>query len=578
LIFATCEFKLNLNIKASSSKRGIYELAEICAARGVKYAVLSPGSRCAPLILAFARNKTIRCFSIIDERSAGFFALGIAKATQTPVVLVCTSGSALLNYGPAIAEAFYSDVPLLIISADRPEEYIDIQDGQSIRQFEVFRNFVKFSCQLRGEINSEEEFRINEEILHHAIDSGLLPNCGPVHVNIPFHEPLYQLAEKQFLLRQHSMKATAIEKHENEVLSEIKFTGKKVMVIAGQSNGSGNLVLILEQFCKRFNWVVLTESLSNLQSDLFISNFNDVLAFADKEGIEKLLPDVMITFGNGIVSKSLKKLLRIRKPLKHIHIDKAGRNIDTYFSLSKVVCSEPYDFFKTVYEELNLEVEQQFFYQNWRNFSNVTEHRKNEILSTSAYSDLKAFEKVIQKIPGNSHLHFANSMAVRYGNLFADKIKPGIQIFSNRGVSGIDGCVSTAVGNAVVTSSLVFLITGDLAYQYDSNALWNQYTGKNLRIIILNNSGGGIFYFVDGTDAIPELEEWFVTKNANTAKFKAIEYGLDYFECFDLKGIDDIWPDFTADNGKSKILEIFTDSNQSSEVYKSYLKQLKTII
>lgn len=553
-------------------------MAAICAARGVKHAVLSPGSRCAPLTLAFTRNKDIRCYSIIDERSAAFFALGIAKATQAPVVMICTSGSALLNYGPALAEAFYSDVPLLVISADRPAEFIDIQDGQSIRQPGVFLNFVKHSCELNGEINSEDEFRLNEEILNQAIDYCTFPNAGPVHVNIPFHEPLYQLAAPEFVLRDFSINAENSHPEVAETLSHIDFTGKKVMVIAGQSTGSRSLVMRLEQLCKRFNWVVLTESLSNLQSDLFVSNFNDVLSFADKEGIEKLLPDVIITFGNGVVSKTLKKILRSRKLLIHYHLDVSGRNVDTYFSLNETICCEPLNFFTQIEEQLSLEVGQQFFYQNWKNFSNVTALRRNEILSNLGFSDLKAFEKFISKIPGQSHLHFANSMAVRYGNLFADKIKPGIRIDSNRGVSGIDGCVSTAVGNAASTESLVFLLTGDLAFQYDSNAFWNQHIRNNLRIIIINNSGGGIFYLVDGTDEIAELEQWFVTRNTNTAKFKAMEFGLDYFECFDLKGIDDIWQDFMDLSGKSKVLEIFTDSNQSSQVYKSYVKQLKTII
>lgn len=559
----------------NTPKSHIPAIAEICAAHGVQTAILCPGSRCAPLVTAFSRNTEISCHSVVDERSAAFIALGIAEESGRPVVLICTSGSALLNFAPAIAEAFYKRIPLVIISADRPADKIDQQDGQTLRQIDVFRNFIRASFSLNGDCTEKSEIRHAFRIVNRAFQEALGIPQGPVHLNIAFREPLYDVitspADADII--EFTPYSPVPDEHSLLKHKMLLSGSEKILILAGAGHPADDLSEACVEFARQTGAVILCEPGSNFPKDSGIVNFNEILAFAAPDGKELLRPDIVISFGLGMVSKNLKLFLRSFPPSVHIHIDDAGESIDTYECLTHIFRAGPSYYFRKM---LNAGLRSNSSYRaNWESFSTVCRERKTEILNKITFSDLAAYKNVVSRIPDGVDLHLANSMAVRYVQIFAEELPEQVRIFCNRGVSGIDGCVSSALGSAVSGYRETWLLCGDLAFQYDSNALWNDLKFRKLRIIIFNNSGGGIFRLIDGPSNLAELDKHFEVYSPSTASSLAERSGAEYYLCRDMEGLDAIWNIFRESDAPAAILEIFTDHIRNEEVFKFYMNELK---
>ncbi len=528
----------------------VFNTAQICHQLGVKHAVMSPGSRNAPLTISFARNTKIEKWIIPDERAAGFIALGIAQETNTPVVLCCTSGTALLNYAPAIAEAYYREIPLVVLSADRPPALIDQRDGQTIRQFEALKNHVKKSVQLPL-INSQEESEVYSSKLKDALLlSGSLP-IGPVHINIPFAEPFYpedasSLAYKEVLIPKE-------EKPKNQ-LSDFDTTPfQKVLILVGQQSADEELSLEIAQVSDLLP--VLKFPLNNLssgieQADIFIQN--------QKE----LQPDLLITSGLSVLSKKLKLFLRANTPSKHIHLDQAGVEVDTFQSNPELIKASLTQFLKNhSFTHINPN------YRNlWVDLSERSKTGLASFMNEIVFSESSAAYTILKSIPEHSNLHLSNSMPVRFADMFG--VPKRVTCFSNRGTSGIDGCTSTAFGTSLVSKKLNTLLTGDLAFLYDRNAFFHNYHPSNLRIIILNNQGGGIFRLIDGPSKLEELEAYFETRHNRTAEYICAENDLEYCVANDMKSLNDQLGHFYQPSEKAKVLEVFTDPDTNQHVYK----------
>lgn len=543
----------------------MYDIAEICRFHSADQVVLCPGSRCAPLTLAFSRTQGVQCYTIIDERSAAFIALGMAETSGKPVVLVCTSGTAVLNFAPAIAEAFFKKIPLLVLTADRPQRMIGQQDGQTIFQQHIFGAHVKKSYSVSGDIRTHDETDYLHRIVNEALIISQQEAKGPVHINISFEEPLYSLqpVEKppRFITNLH-------EENVAEILQSWSQQYAKWLVVSGAGfhHGSNDFTGITIP--------VLVEALSNHKGKNIISNANEIIRFAAKEGKAKLAPEVLITFGNGVVSKGLKSFIRNVKPAVHLHISSSAEVMDTYGCLTHV-CAVPENEVLNRIQELNISSE---FQTVWKNFSEITQNRVDELTGSIPFSDLSAYRFTTSRIPADVLLHVGNSMAVRYLNLFCFLLPESVGVFCNRGTSGIDGSISTAVGAALVSEKPVWVFTGDLSFHYDGNALWNQYVPKNIRIIVFNNSGGGIFRLIDGPASVPEMAERFEARIQSSAQHKAKEHGMDYFSASTFEELETCWSHFVDKGTKGKILEIFTDVETNSGVFNSYLKQLSQII
>ncbi len=555
----------------TSDKKNISLLTDIFVKSGLTNIVISPGSRNAPIIISFANRPEITAFSIVDERSAAFFALGLALKTQKTVAIACTSGSAVLNYASAISEAYYQKIPLLVLTADRPPNLIDVGDGQTIRQENIFSNFIKKSYQLSSNIDSEEEYKNAEEIINEAINTCIFPQPGPVHINIPFDEPIYNTTDEPVSGRliQFENKPKTISESRIKELAFNWCNSKKVMIIAGQSLHNKEINGIIEKISHNHNTVVLTETTSNLYSDNFIDTIDNVISTIKEDETELFKPDILISFGGQVVSKMIKKFLRKNKPDIHWHISPSGEEMDTYFSLTEVINSDEFEFFNSISKYLSCT--KCDYLELWMRRKNEIDQRKKEYLFKAHYSDLKVFEQILAQLPNNSILHLGNSTPVRYSQLFGSR--KDIIYNSNRGVSGIDGQVSTAAGYAFASDEINILITGDLGFLYDSNGLMNNYLVPNLKIIVINNSGGGIFRFIPGPDTTPNLEEFFEAKHNWKAEYICKAFNVDYLKAENIDVLNQILPKFLSNNKRRPaLLEIFTPGKINGTVLRDYFK------
>jgi 2-succinyl-5-enolpyruvyl-6-hydroxy-3-cyclohexene-1-carboxylate synthase len=541
-------------------------IIEILSAKGIVNIIISPGSRNAPLTIGFAQNPNFTCYSIADERCAAFFALGIAQQTKKPTAIVCTSGSALLNYYPAFAEAFYSQIPLIVISADRPQSKIDIGDGQTIRQENVFSNHSVFNANLTEEASEENDLKINL-----AIETAILKK-GPVHINAPFEEPLYETTEElsvqPIITNPESEVFLQTIENSDDVVS-IWNTAKRKLILVGVNEANAIDKEVIENLASDPSIVVLTETTSNLHHPSFINSIDTLITPFDDFDFKKFNPEVLITFGGMVVSKRIKGFLRKYKPEQHWHIDTL-RAYDTFGALTKHFEMQPNDFFKNLLSKTSF-VKSNYFKNVDAVYQTRLERRK-EYLSKIEFSDFKVFEKVIESLPKNSLLQISNSSAIRYAQLI--DIDSSIEVFCNRGTSGIDGSTSTAIGAAVGNKKQTVFVTGDISFLYDSNALWNSYIPKNFKIILINNGGGGIFRILPGHQEKPVFNTYFETSHNFTAEHLAKMYSFNYYTAKDNESLESGIQSLYSSDDLPAILEVFTPTFENDQILKQYFKYL----
>jgi 2-succinyl-5-enolpyruvyl-6-hydroxy-3-cyclohexene-1-carboxylate synthase len=541
-------------------------ILEICLAKGITTIIISPGSRNAPLTIGFVSNPAFDCYSIADERSAAFFAVGMAQQTKNPVALVCTSGSALLNYYPAFAEAFYSQIPLIVISTDRPQSKIDIGDGQTIRQENVFANHSLYNANLLENVSVANDYKINEAI-HISITQK-----GPVHINVPFEEPLYETVSEL------SVTPSIIDfDDENQTKSPEDLTefatiwnnATRKMILVGVNEPNEISVSTIEAIANSESIVVMTETTSNFHHPTFINNIDTIITPFTNEDFEAFCPEILVTFGGMIVSKRIKAFLRKYKPKHHWHIDPL-RAYDTFGVLTKHFVMTP-NTFCDAFLPLAKPVKSDYF-SKMNSIKNLRAQKHKEYMDKIPFSDFKVFEKVIQSLPKNTQLQISNSTPIRYAQLV--DIDPSVDVYCNRGTSGIDGATSTAIGAAVASKKPTVFIAGDIGFLYDSNALWNNYIPKNFKIILINNGGGGIFRILPGHDETPVFNTFFETSHCLTAEHLAKMYDFEYSTTSDEASLSNSLQQLYIQNEKPSILEIFTPTRQNDAVLLQYFKEL----
>lgn len=544
------------------------ELAQLilsaCRQFDIDTVVISPGSRNAPLTIGFTNHPDFETISIVDERCAAFFALGIAQQRQKPVAIVCTSGSALLNYYPAIAEAHYSQIPLVVISADRPKHLIDIGDGQTIRQENVFQNHILHSANLQeGATDSNMRSLVKAfSLLTHV--------KGPIHINAPFDEPLYETVSEMSPFQIELEVPEPIEEIPYKELAATWNAAQKKMILVGVHYPDAALEVLLDKVANDPSVLVLTETTSNLHNTNFISSIDNLIFNLNEEEFSALQPDILLTFGGLVVSKKIKKFLRDYAPKEHWHVNEL-RAFDTYHALTKHIKVDSYTFF-TTFSELMQYKNDSDYETTWIGYRNHTYKKHVNFLSSAPYSDLKVFEKLLTAIPDDSEVQFSNSSIIRYSQLFP--MNKTLTVFCNRGTSGIDGSTSTAIGAAYASDKPTVLITGDLSFFYDSNALWNAHIPNDFRIIMINNSGGGIFKIIPGPSSTNTLD-YFEAPHGLTAEHLCKMFGFEYLTANDADSVDEgLKALFNIDN-VPKLLEIFTPSKENDQVLKAYINYIK---
>jgi 2-succinyl-5-enolpyruvyl-6-hydroxy-3-cyclohexene-1-carboxylate synthase len=559
------------------NKQTVLDLVMVCHAKGIRKVVFSPGSRNAPLIIAFNEFKEFETFSIPDERVAAFFALGMAQQSGETVAIISTSGSAALNYAPALAEAYYQRIPLLVITADRPPEWIDQGNGQTMRQRNLYQNFIKSSYEISHETNHDDELWFNIRIYNEAINNTKIEPKGPVHINFPLREPLYDI-KIDFEKRAH---IKIIDQHSPppelsdgllETLAEEWNRSRKKLILCGITQKSDALNEVLSKLAQDPSIVVMTESTSNLYDPAFIEQIDRVLFAMKEEDFASYQPELLITLGTNIISKKIKFLFRKWNIREHWHIDETDIVIDTFKSLTKHLRSDLVHFFKSM-DKKNVALSSDFS-QVWRQRNERLLERHESFIQQAPWSDFLAYAICLQHLPENSKVQMANSAGVRYVQLMEKRAD--ISYYSNRGVAGIDGCSSTAVGAAWVNDTPTVLLTGDIAFLYDSNAFWQPYLKGNLRIIIFNNEGGNIFRIIPGPSSTQQLETFFEAHHRTKARHLAKAYDLNYLTADNEKDLRKLLPDFFSlnRNDRPSLLEIFTPRELNDKILKDYFKRL----
>lgn len=557
-----------------SSKVAVRDLVEICAQKGLKHVVISPGSRNAPLTISFNRHPNFTCHSVVDERCAAFFAMGLAQQLKEPVIICCTSGSAALNYAPAIVEAYYQKIPLLVLTADRPPEWIDQMDGQTIRQSDIYSNYIKKSFDFPVDTDNDENRWYAQRIANEAVELSQFPEPGPVHINIPFREPLYETKDYkgETLPKLFNTTKTLLElpKSEIESLKTEWASYQKILVITGLLHPNEELNSILEQLSKSKNVAILTETTSNVFGEKFNRSIDRLIVGIEGEE-EKYRPNLLVTLGGPVVSKKVKAFLRSNQPDAHWHINASNDFVDTYQSLTKLIPLSP----EKILCHVKSPEKDSNYREAWLSKDSALQKVYNEFVKTIDFCDLKAFDSIFNAIPENSQLQLANSTVVRYSNLYDQIAQRNIKCFSNRGTSGIDGTLSTAVGAAKANpNEIVTVITGDLSFFYDSNALWITPLPNNLKIILINNQGGSIFRIIDGPSKIEELEPFFEVKHDLNAENIAKTFGVEYHFTSNNDDLNMILKK-VYNSSSSVLLEVYTDNEENPEVLKKYFKRLK---
>ncbi len=561
----------------SSNKIGVQIIVEQCLAHGMKHVVCSPGSRNAPFSIAFDEHPEIETFIIHDERSAAFFALGLAQQLNEPVGVVCTSGSAALNYYPAVAEAYYQCIPLVVITADRPAEWVDQGDGQTIVQREVYKNHIRYSCQFSEKVETTDQRWYMERELAVAFSEGTTVWKGPIHINVALNEPLYGQTEIEIGEKRSIELVRGTFHFSNRNATEcIKAMGlPKKMVICGQLQPDAALLEEIKRFSNDSSVAILVENTSNLSDLRFVQCIDRTLNAISEEELANYAPDVLITIGGAVVSKKIKAFIRKFKPKYHWKVGFEFPYMDTYQSMTHSFQVEPSLFFHEM-NQLNYDRSISNFGAKWKQTDFLVQEKMPAFFHKVPYSDVKVFETLLDYLPENSQLHMANSSVVRYCQLF-DPIQ-SIKYWSNRGTSGIDGSTSTALGAAVAAQNdCHVLITGDVSFFYDSNALWNAYLPANFRIILINNGGGGIFKIIPGPASTNQLTKYFEAQHTQDAKLLSEAFGVRYYSAESMEEIESLMLDFYTieDDGKAKLLEIKTPGDSNHLQLDAFFQELK---
>lgn len=546
-------------------------LADIIVAKGVKHAVISPGSRNAPLIVALARTGAVKKYVVVDERSAAFVAVGIASRVNEPVVLVCTSGSALLNYAPAVSEAYYRNIPLIIVSADRPVEWIDQNDSQTIRQSGVLNNIVKGNYDIPSRYADQTaKWHINR-LINDAIIKATTGGKGPVHINMQLSEPLCDV-----ILRKDRENARVINyiTPENEIESGVigqlaakLCRTKKVLIVAGFCAPDEKLNEALNRLSLLPNMVILSETISNLKGENIISSIDRTLSVMPNDERANFSPDLLITFGGALVSRMLKQYLRKFAPADEWHIGVNDNIIDCMQSLTTEIHVSPELFFSRLADAVGANCADSGYANDWHNLAVLGEATHSKFISEIPWCDLKAFSVILPSIPSDYNLQFSNGTPIRYSQLFGNH--DVVRCDCNRGVAGIDGATSTALGASLVSDGVTLLVTGDMSMSYDLSGLASQYNTKRFKIIVMCNGGGGIFRFIKGPSELPELEEYFEVKRELPVGKYADAFGFDYFEAGDEAELKDVLVNF-YNNDRASILAVYTPAERNAEILRKY--------
>lgn len=559
-----------------SNKENVNILTSLLLEYGVSDAVVCPGSRNAPIVHNLSVCEAIRCRPVTDERSAAFYALGLAIATRRPTVVCVTSGSALLNVMPAVAEAAYQHVPLVVISADRPQQWIDQLDGQTIPQSDALGRFVRKAMQLPEPHNDEERW-LCRRLVNEAMHLATCRQGAPVHINVPISEPLFEFSTEQLpqLSRFNNIKRAAIKDASMDMPEAFHDATRPMIVIGQLAHGTISHETIRSLSEK---YVVMSEPLSN--PSYMTIHFDEAIRYIvsdnssindDEDDKTAYYPDYVIYVGDTLVSKPARRFLRNAKAPSCLITPDAADIHDPLMTLTDIVeCdSDSINALLASLCDAPDTDERCRFHDRWQSFLDAcAAHADAYAPEYSQMATVKYFEEQLADLDIDICVHYANSSAVRLACIYAQHY-----VWCNRGVNGIEGSLSTAAGFSLATHDMTVCVIGDLSFFYDQNALWNSNLRGNLRIILLNNRGGGIFRQLPGLSDSPAADDLVMASHENTAQGICTQNDIGYMSA---KNMDEmqigIVTLLTRESERPMLLEVFTDSNDDVKALEKYFK------
>lgn len=561
-----------------SSLKNIQILVSMLRKYKVKNIVISAGTRHTPFVYSIEEDYFFKTYSVVDERSAAFFAIGLIEELHEPVAVVCTSGTAAANYVSAANEAFFQQLPLLLLTADRNHYYMFQQEEQMIPQEELYSQVCKNVITL-GHVRDEKDFWYYSRICNEALLDLTQGEMGPVHINFIVENdyPIYQ-----GIVKFEQKELPDIRKINRITLEDSELTWKtwadklgesKVLIIYGQHRPLSNAEqTIVDSFCEKYDVVISKDIISNLHTKYCVPTFA-MCRTLNHAQMEMLCPDIVITMNANTISEIKVKLAPFKDRFEHWHVSSKGKVSDPFRMLSDVIACSPMTFFKK-FTELRESAGGHEYLSKWKTAYYAIGRNGSLNDEPLKYSSMYAVQQYIKNIPANTLLHIANSNSIRLSAYF--DVNPTVTVYDNRGAHGIDGSMSAFIGQACVSNRLSFLIIGDLSFFYDMNALWNRYIGNNIRILVCNNSGGAIFHTYPNVKNVPTLDEHIAAAHKTSVKDWVVSRGFQYFSAKDKEEFDDALPRLMNISSERPILlEVFTDMDIDAECVRTFLNAYK---
>lgn len=557
-------------------------LTNILRAHGVRTAIISPGARSSAIVESLAASAEIEVRSVVDERSAAFIALGIAEVTQSPVALVCTSGSAVLNYAPAISEAYYRHIPLIVISADRERMWVDQNDGQTIRQTGVLANIVKESYDLPTLLSGADrdgEWHC-DRLVNDALLKAMSQPCGPVHINVQISLRPDVETDLSYHRQQTGMITAVMPENELKVsrvreLSREFASPRKVMVVAGFMAPDKRLNQALAKLAAKQNVIVMAEPLANLHNSLFVHSVDSALhALVSQHGAipAEAQPDVVITLGGGILSAPLKRWLRQLDNCRFVSVGRENMVIDCFRNLTMNIETDPGVFMQQLASAMQPHDAPSGYSDLWQHAARRGDALLASAVAHSSWCEMKAMSVITALIPRSWNIQLSNGLTVRYYSLLNNGSFH--RCSCNRGVSGIDGCTSTAIGASLVYKAApTLLVSGDMCALYDLSAFASGLMTPRFKMVVVDNGGGGIFHFSQTTRTLNCAGECLISPPGMKLPLEDLAkgFGLKYFEAYDEKTLRLRWGEFAAESRQPALMRIVTDGVMDAEKLSEFL-------
>ena len=564
-----------------SSLKNVQIIVAMLKQYNIDHIVISPGARHTPLVHSIEQDVFFKCYSVVDERTASFFAIGLIQELRTPVAICCTSGTASCNYVSAANEALFQQLPLLIITADRNPYYLFQQEEQMIPQINQFRDICKKVVTL-PHVRDEKDFWYCARLANEAMLELQHRENGPVHINFVIENdyPIYQgiVKFKQEILPEiHKIDRLTLEDDTSrwEEKANVLATSKILIIYGQMSPLKLNEVEYINDFCKKYNCVISVDHLSNLYCENRIETFA-LMRFLNNEEIDRLCPDIIITMNANTVTEVKLKFSRLSDKFKHWHVSKEGRVSDPFKCLPDIIECSPIMFFKTFAAFKKDNISSHSYFDAWNNEYQKLTVNGGTLNCDVEYSSVYAIHQLIKDIPDNSLLHIGNSNSIRIANYFP--INSSISVYCNRGTNGIDGSMSSFIGQAHVSGKLSFLIIGDLSFFYEMNALWNRYVGNNIRILVCNNYGGAIFHNYPNTTNVPTLDQHIAAEHTTSVKEWVKCRGFKYLTSSNKVEFDKCLPQLLVeDTDEPIVLDAYTDKDIDVCQIENLLKGFKPV-